>query len=105
MTRIHVSVRVKPDDNPLKSIVYGGEKRKVELTVPGGGGGKHEFVFDNVLEPNETQESVFEHHAHLIDDTLEGFNTTIFNVRQTKKSHSKLDSSQNINVDSSQCSL
>lgn len=83
MTRIHVSVRVKPDENPLKSIAYGGEKKKVELTVPGGGGGKHEFLFDNVLEPNETQKSVFEHHAHLIDETLEGFNTTIFAYGQT----------------------
>ena len=81
MSRIFVSVRVKPTDNLLKLCTF--HDKKVELTVPGGGGGRHEFTFDQVFEANETQESVFDHHAHLIDETLEGFNTTIFAYGQT----------------------
>ena len=81
MSRIIVTVRVKPTENLLKLCTF--HDKKVELTVPGGGGGRHEFSFDQVFEANETQESIFEHHAHLIDETLEGFHTTIFAYGQT----------------------
>ena len=81
MSRIFVTVRVKPTDDLLKLCTF--HDKKVELTVPGGGGGRHEFTFDHVFEAHETQESIFDHHAHLIDETLEGFNTTIFAYGQT----------------------
>ena len=84
MTRIFVTVRVKPqpDAQALKSIAFRDEK-KVEIAVSGPGGGQHEFTFEKVFDPDVSQEQIFAYHASVVDDTLDGFNTCTFAYGQT----------------------
>ncbi len=83
MPTVLTAVRVRPEEqaNMLDPFRLSEQAGGISLTVGGQG---HDFVFDHVFGQGASQEQVFSKCAvSICNDTLEGFNGTIFAYGQT----------------------
>jgi Kinesin motor domain len=97
MVKISVSLRSRPLGPPTatdkSSSVYlrsvedkqhvVDQEKKFVISYCLRGGSKHEFAFDRVFGESSSQEEVFGHYSHVVDDSIEGFNACILAYGQT----------------------
>lgn len=75
-----------PNEEKSQCIRVDSSKNEIVLTKGPEFGQEHDkvFTFDEVIEPQSSQQSVYESSAfHLIENVMEGFNGTVFAYGQT----------------------
>eukprot|EP01041_Mallomonas_annulata_P002929 gene2929-5754_t len=85
MPKIRVGIRSKPQESGMKIQGFFGEQNhssaKLEMLM---NDSRHEFIFDNYFDENCGQTDIFNTIMRpLIDDSLEGYNATVFAFGQT----------------------
>jgi Microtubule binding len=105
MVKISVTLRSRPHHGPPAastadnkstltnsySIEYNerttDEVKKSSITYTLRGGGRHEFAFERVFRESSSQQEIFGHYSHVVDDAIEGFNACILAYGQTGAYH------------------
>ena len=94
MESIRVAVRIRPDEasfgESCLSIGESGSALKISRKLDDNNRSEaFDYSFDNVYGPSATQEAIFSDVRNLIDESLNGFNVTVFAFGMTgKRSHS-----------------
>ena len=83
MESIRVAVRIKPDEvsfgESCLEIAESGNALKISRKLDDNNRSEaFDYAFDNVYGPSATQEAIFSDVRNLIDESLNGFNVTVF---------------------------
>lgn len=90
MESIRVAVRIRPDENSFGESCLEVNESNTSLKISKMQDGSNrsevsDYDFDNIYGPATSQESIFSDVRNLIDESLKGFNVTVFAFGMTGK--------------------
>ena len=83
MESIRVAVRIRPDEDSFEEscLVIDESHKRLKIVKRFDGTSRTEtsdYGFDNIYGPSTSQETIFHDVRNLIDESLKGFNVTVF---------------------------